>query len=60
VVAAGNVFEVVVKDTSLAVEKSDFHKGEAPYHGGISLFHHPSRTPLRVFVMNDPVPHFQI
>jgi len=60
VVAAGYVFEVVVKDTGLAVEEGDFHEGEAPHHGGIPLFHHASRTPLRVLVMNDPIPHFQI
>jgi len=60
VVAAGYVFEVVVKDAGLPVKEGDFHEGEATYHGGIPLFHHPSRTPLGVLVMNDPVPHFQI
>ena len=59
-VAAGDVLEVVVEDPGLAVEESDFHEGEAPYHGGILFFHHPPRTPLRVLVVNDPVPHFQI
>ena len=59
-VAAGYVFEVVVKDTGLAVEESDFHEREAPYHGGILFFHHPPRTPLRVLMVNDPITHFQI
>jgi len=60
VVAAGDVLEVVVEDAGLAVEESDFHEREAPYHGGILFFHHPPRTPLRVLMVNDPITHFQI
>jgi hypothetical protein len=60
VVAAGDVFEVVVENAGLAVEESDFHERETPHHGGILCFHHPPRTPLRVLAVNDPVPHFQV
>jgi len=60
VVAAGYVFEVVVEDPGLAVDESDFHEREAPHHGGILFLHHPPSTPLRVLVVNDPIPHFQV
>lgn len=59
-VAAADVFKVVVEDAGLAIEESDFHEREAPYHGGIPFFHHSPRTPLRVLVVNDPIPHFQV
>jgi len=60
VVAAGDVFEVVVEDTGLAVEEGNLYEGEAPHHGGILFFDHPPRTPFRVLVVNDPITHFQI
>jgi len=60
VVAAGDVFEVVVEDSGLTVKESDFHEREPSYNGRILFFHHPPRTPLRVLAVNDPVSHFQI
>ena len=59
-VAAGDVFEVIVENAGLAVEEGHFYEGEAPYDGGILFFHHPPRTPLRVLVVNDPITHFEI
>ena len=58
VVAAGGVLEVIVEDAGLSVAKSDLYQGYSSYHRGILFFHYHPPSPLGVFGVDNPIPHF--
>jgi hypothetical protein len=59
-VAAGGVFKVIVENSGLPVAEDDFHQGQTPHDRRVLFLHHPSRPPLRIFMVNDPVAYFQV
>ena len=59
-VAAGGIFEVVIKDAGLPVTESDLYVGGPSQDSGVPLLHHYAGSPLRIAMVDHPITHFQI
>ena len=59
-VAAGGIFEVVIKDAGLPVTESDLYVGGPSQDSGVPLLHHYAGPPLRITVVEDPITDFQV
>jgi hypothetical protein len=59
-VAAGGIFEVVIKDPSLPVTESNLDVGGPSQDSRIPLLHHHTGSPFRIAMVDHPIPDFQV